>query len=64
MRMVATLRPGGVLLVEEPDFVIIFGTVEPPALRPVMVCGMRHLEALSAVEVEYGRRVLDDLVGR
>jgi trans-aconitate methyltransferase len=43
-RMVAALRPGGVLLVEEPDFVTIFGAAEPPALRHVVVCGMRHLE--------------------
>ena len=60
-RMVAALRPGGVLLVEEPDFVTVFGTAEPPALRHVLVCGMRYLEALCPVEVEYGRRVLDDL---
>jgi SAM-dependent methyltransferase len=60
-RMVAALRPGGVLIVEEPDFVTIFGTAEPPALRHVMICGMRHLEASCPVEVEYGRRVLDDL---
>ena len=32
-RMMAALRPGGVLIVEEPDFVTIFGTAEPPALR-------------------------------
>jgi SAM-dependent methyltransferase len=60
-RMVAALRPGGVLIVEEPDFVTTFGTAEPPALRHVMICGMRHLEASCPVEVEYGRRVLDDL---
>jgi SAM-dependent methyltransferase len=60
-RMVAALRPGGVLIVEEPDFVTIFGTAEPPALRHVMLSGMRLLEASCPVEVEYGRRVLDDL---
>ena len=60
-RMVAALRPGGVLLVEEPDFVTIFGAAEPPALRRVTVAAMRHLEGTCPVEVEYGRRLLDDL---
>jgi SAM-dependent methyltransferase len=61
-RMAAALRPGGVLLVEEPDFVTIFGMAEPPALRRVVIAAMRHLEATCPVEVEYGRRLLDDLV--
>jgi SAM-dependent methyltransferase len=60
-RMVAALVPGGVLIVEEPDFVTIFETAEPPALRRVMTLGMRHLETTCPVEVEYGRRALDDL---
>jgi SAM-dependent methyltransferase len=60
-RMMAALRPGGVLIVEEPDFVTIFGTAEPPALRRVITRGMRLLESTCSVEVEYGRRVLDDL---
>jgi len=60
-RMVQALRPGGVLLAEEPDFVTIFGATAPPALRRVVTVGMRHLEAVSPVEVEYGRRLLDDL---
>ena len=46
-RMVAALRPGGVLLVEEPDFVTIFGAVEPPALRRVTVAAMRHRVILN-----------------
>jgi SAM-dependent methyltransferase len=61
-RMVDALRPGGVMLVEEPDFVTIFGTAEPAALRRAMVAAMRLLEATCPVETEYGRRVLDDLV--
>jgi SAM-dependent methyltransferase len=60
-RMAGALRPGGVLLVEEPDFVTIFGAAEPPALRRVMIVAMRHLEATCPVEVEYGRRLFDDL---
>jgi SAM-dependent methyltransferase len=60
-RMKAALRPGGVLIVEEPDFVTIFGTAEPPALRAVITRAMRYLESTCPIEVEYGRRVLDDL---
>ena len=60
-RMTAALRPGGVLLDEEPDFVTIFGAAEPPALRHVVTAAMRHLEAICPVETEYGRRLLDDL---
>src|SRR6478736_637427 len=60
-RMKAALRPGGVLIVEEPDFVTIFGTAKPPALRDVITRGMRYLESTCPIEVEYGRRVLDDL---
>lgn len=54
-------RPNGVLIVEEPDFVTIFGAAEPPALRRVITAGMRHLESTCPVNVEYGRRLLDDL---
>jgi 2-polyprenyl-3-methyl-5-hydroxy-6-metoxy-1,4-benzoquinol methylase len=60
-RMAAALRPGGMLLIEEPDFVTIFGTAQPPALRHVLIQAMRHLESTCPVEVEYGRRVVDDL---
>ena len=60
-RMAAALRPGGVLIVEEPDFVTIFGAAEPPALRRVIIAGMRYLESTCPVNVEYGRRLLDDL---
>jgi SAM-dependent methyltransferase len=61
-RMARALRPGGVLLVEEPDFVTIYEAAEPAALRRVMVAGMRHLEAASHVDCAYGRRVLGDLI--
>jgi SAM-dependent methyltransferase len=61
-RMVSALRPGGTLLVEEPDFVSIFGTAEPPALRKAITAAMAYLESTCPVEVTYGRRLLDDLV--
>ena len=60
--MVAALRPGGVLLDEEPDFVTIYEMTEPPALRHVMREAMRHLQATSPVNCEYGRRLLDDVI--
>jgi SAM-dependent methyltransferase len=60
-RMAAALRPGGSLLVEEPDFVTIFGAAEPPALRRAMLAGMRYLQSTGPVDVEYGRRLVDDL---
>lgn len=60
-RMVGALRPGGVLLDEEPDFVTVFETAEPPALRRVVREAMRHLEATCPVDCEYGRRLLDDV---
>jgi SAM-dependent methyltransferase len=61
-RMANALKPGGTLLVEEPDFVSIFGTAEPPALRRTMTAAMAFLESTCPVEVEYGRRLFDDLV--
>jgi SAM-dependent methyltransferase len=60
-RMVAALRPGGVLLDEECDFVSIYEMAEPPALRNVMREAMHHLEATSSVNCEYGRHLLDDV---
>jgi len=61
-RMMMALRPGGVLLVEEPDWVNIFGAAMPAALRRVVTAGMRHLESTCPIETEYGRRLLDDLI--
>jgi SAM-dependent methyltransferase len=60
-RMKEALRPGGALLIEEPDFVTIYGAGHPPALRSVVAAAMAHLEATCPVEVEYGRRALRDL---
>src|SRR5262249_52424560 len=60
-RMLAALRPGGVLLDEEPDFVTIYEAAEPPALRRVMRAAMAHLERTCPVDCEYGRRLLADV---
>jgi 2-polyprenyl-3-methyl-5-hydroxy-6-metoxy-1,4-benzoquinol methylase len=60
-RMVAALKPGGVLFAEEPDWVTIFETPESSALRHVMIAAMRHLEATSPINTEYGRRLVGDL---
>ena len=60
-RMMEALRPGGVVLIEEPDFMTTFGTAEPPALRQVVIAAMRQLEASCPVETEYGRRAFADL---
>ena len=60
-RMVAALRPGGVLLDEEPDWVTIFETPESSALRHVMIASMRYLEATCSIDTQYGRRLVDDL---
>ena len=60
-RMMSALRPGGVLLIEEPDFVTIYGTAEPPALRRVVIAAMAHLASTCPVELEYGPRAMGDL---
>lgn len=60
-RMIAALRPGGVLLDEEPDWVTTFETPESSALRHVMVAAMRYLEATCPIDTQYGRRLVDDL---
>ena len=48
-RMASALRPGGVLLIEEPDFVTIYGAGEPPALRHVIIAAMAHLESTCPI---------------
>jgi len=60
-RLVDALRPGGALLIEEPDFITTFEGVEPPTLGRVMRAAMDHLESISSVDVRYGHRLLDDL---
>jgi SAM-dependent methyltransferase len=59
-RMMSALRPGGQLLIEEPDYVTIYGAGEP-AVRHVFIAAMAHLESTCPVEVEYGRRAMGDL---
>jgi SAM-dependent methyltransferase len=59
-RMVSALRPGGVLLIEEPDFVTIYGAGEP-AIRRVVAATTAYLESTCPVECQYGRRALADL---
>jgi SAM-dependent methyltransferase len=59
-RMVSALRPGGVLLIEEPDFVTIFGAGEL-AVRRVIAAMVAHLETTCPMDGQYGRRALADL---
>lgn len=60
-RMVSALRPGGVLLIEEPDFVTIYGSGDSVAVRRVFVAAMRHLESTCPIDNQYGRRAMGDL---
>jgi SAM-dependent methyltransferase len=60
-RMFAALRPGGILLDEEPDFATMYAQAEPPALRRVVEASMRYLETTCPVNVQYGHRLLDEL---
>jgi SAM-dependent methyltransferase len=60
-RMVSALRPGGALLIEEPDFVTIYESGDSPAVRHVFVAAMRHLESTCPIDCQYGRRALGDL---
>ena len=62
-RMAAALRPGGVLLIEEPDFVTIYQGGESAALRSVFIAAMRHLEETTPMDCEYGRRAIGGLTG-
>jgi len=61
-RLVSALRPGGVLLIEEPDFVTMYESGDSLAVRHVYVAAMRHLESTCPVECEYGRRAMGDLL--
>jgi len=60
-RMASALRPGGVLLIEEPDFVTIYGSGDSLPIRRVVRAATRHLEAICPIECEYGRRAMADL---
>jgi SAM-dependent methyltransferase len=60
--MVDALRPGGLLLAEEPDFGSLFDGLPDP-LRPVVVAALDALEKMSSgMDCRYGRRLYPDLV--
>jgi SAM-dependent methyltransferase len=61
-RMAEALRPGGVLLDEEPDFITIYQAARPASLRRVVRAAMRQLEADRPLDCEYGRHLLGDLL--
>ena len=61
-RMMTALRPGGVLVTEDPDFVTIYGSGDSPAVRRVFVHAMRHLESTCPVDCGYGARSMSDLL--
>ena len=61
-RMASALRPGGSLLIEDPDFVTIYGSGDSLAVRRVFVAAMRHLEATYPIDCQYGRHSMADLI--
>ena len=59
--MVEALRPGGLLLAEEPDFGSLFDGLPDP-LRAVVIAALDALEELSGgMNCRYGRRLYSDL---
>jgi SAM-dependent methyltransferase len=59
--MVEALRPGGVLLAEEPDFGSLFDGLPDP-LQNIVVVALGILEDISGgMNCRYGRRLHDDL---
>ena len=60
-RMASALRPGGALLIEEPDFVTIYGSGDSLAVRHVFVVAMRYLESTCPIDCQYGRHAMGDL---
>jgi SAM-dependent methyltransferase len=59
--MVEALRPGGLLLAEEPDFASLFEALSEP-LRSVVVDALNALEEMSGgMDCRYGRRLYPDL---
>lgn len=59
--MVDALRPGGLLLAEEPDFGSLFDGLPEP-LRPIVVAALNALEEMSGgMDCRYGRRLYADL---
>jgi hypothetical protein len=60
-RMIATLRPHGWLLVEEPDFVTPFHACASQTVCKVVTAGIRAMETMTGAQSEYGRRLFDDV---
>jgi SAM-dependent methyltransferase len=60
-RMIAAVRPGGWLLVEEPDFVTPFHACASGTVGKVVMAGIRAMEAMTGAQSEYGRHLLDDV---
>jgi SAM-dependent methyltransferase len=61
-RMVSALRPGGVLLIEEPDFGTIYAETEPGFVGRAFLAAMGYLESTSPVSCVYGRQARTDLL--
>src|SRR5262249_34591571 len=47
---------------EDPDFVTIYGSGDSLAVRHVFVVATRHLESTCAIDCQYGRRAMGDLI--
>lgn len=60
-RLARAVRPGGWLVVEEPDLATIYHASEPTTFRKVVTATLRAAEAMSGGSFEYGRRLFDDL---
>ena len=63
-RMIAALRPGGWLLIEEPDFVTLFHGCLSETVRKVVTVVVGEIlptTGLPEYGSEYGRRVFDDM---
>jgi len=63
-RLVRTLRPGGWVLAEEPDFVTARHSSPAGVYSNVGMATLRVMESMSALNCEYGRRLFDDLRGQ
>lgn len=55
--MTEALRPGGWLVVEEPDVATFFHATEPDGLRRVGIAWLETLQALSGVRLDLGRKL-------
>jgi SAM-dependent methyltransferase len=61
--MVSSLRPGGWLLAEEPDFVTLYHGCETQVVAQVVTKAVRLIETVSGgMDSQYGRRLPADLV--